>query len=239
MAKKCETCGGAVDGMFKKVCDKCRSEAYQQEVAEQLEMRQSEFKENLASVKKANPSLATAWEKMFDLTGAKWQPDIAKGEAYYSKMSDDLVRLVPSTETVLAVAKGISVTSSAIWVVTERSLVIEKRTILNDTFKGSEVVSLDNITGIESSVVNRATGAVEIKITRAANEDTLFGLVPALADTIVAALNKSKGAGKTSATNSNSSDPADAIRKLKGLLDDGLISQDEFDKKKADLIDKM
>lgn len=239
MAKKCETCGGAVDGMFKKVCDKCRSEAYQKEVAEQLEKRQSEFKENLASVKKANPSLASAWEKMFVLTGAKWQPDIAKGEAYYSQMSDDLVRLVPSNEIVLAVAKGIAVTSSAIWVVTERSLVIEKRAVLNDTFKGSEVVSLDNITGIESRVVNRVTGAVEIKITRAANEDTLFGLVPALADTIVAALNKSKGAAKTSASTNSRSDPADAIRKLKKLLDDGLITQEEHDKKREKLLDEL
>ena len=33
-----------------------------------------------------------------------------------------------------------------------------------------------------------------------------------------------------------SSDPADQIRKLKGLLDDGIITQDEFDAKKKQLL---
>ena len=35
------------------------------------------------------------------------------------------------------------------------------------------------------------------------------------------------------------SSPADEIRKLKGLLDDGIINQEEFDKKKSELLAKM
>jgi len=33
--------------------------------------------------------------------------------------------------------------------------------------------------------------------------------------------------------------PTDEIRKLKGLLDEGIISQDEFDEKKSDLLKKL
>ncbi|MFT9055100.1 MAG: DUF4429 domain-containing protein [Ethanoligenens sp.] len=33
--------------------------------------------------------------------------------------------------------------------------------------------------------------------------------------------------------------PADEIRKLKGLLDDGIITQNEFDSKKSDLLSKI
>lgn len=43
--------------------------------------------------------------------------------------------------------------------------------------------------------------------------------------------NRSQGAAPVS--------PADEIRKLKGLLDDGILTQAEFDAKKADLLAKM
>jgi hypothetical protein len=35
------------------------------------------------------------------------------------------------------------------------------------------------------------------------------------------------------------SSPADEIRKLKGLLDDGIIDQDDFEKKKQELLEKI
>ena len=37
-------------------------------------------------------------------------------------------------------------------------------------------------------------------------------------------------------TNNTNSDPYEEIRKLKGLLDDGIITQEEFDKKKKELL---
>ena len=236
MAKKCESCGGAVDGMFKKVCAGCEAKANATRVADALENRKVTYAKALAEAKAISPSLATAWEKMHELIEAKWVADIGKNEKPFMPIRETLANLIPKGEKVVAVGQGVSGTSGANWAVTEQSLVIELYSIWNGDQKSSEVAALSKITGVESKVFNKANNDRSITVTRAANSDQLSVIHAKVAEWLVEALStdKSSGSAKQSV-----SDPAEAIRKLKGLLDDGLISQEEFDKKKADLLEKI
>ena len=236
MAKKCNSCGGAVDGMFKKVCSACEQKANASRIEAALADRQAAYTESLAKAKKVSPSLVSAWEAMHELMGAKWIADVGKNERTFVPVHETLAALIPKGEKVIATAAGIDGTASAIWAVTENSLIIEVHSILNGNLKSSEVASLSKITGVESKVFNQVHNNREIIVTRAANVDRLSVVNGKTAEVLVAALNSARQESPRAAS---SSDPADAIRKLKGLLDDGLITQDEFDKKKASLLEEM
>lgn len=236
MAKKCETCGGAVDGMFKKLCAGCEAKANAKRVGDALENRKTTYAEALAEAKAISPSLAASWEKMHELIEAKWVADIGKNEKPFMPIRETLANLIPKGEKVVAVGQGVSGTSGANWAVTEQSLVIELYSIWNGDQKSSEVASLNKITGVESKVFNKVHNDRSITVTRAANSDQLNVIHAKVAEWLVASLSADKSAGSTKHA---AIDPAEAIRKLKGLLDDGLISQEEFDKKKVDLLDKI
>jgi hypothetical protein len=236
MAKKCDTCGGAVDGLFKKVCAGCEAKADAKRFSDAIENRKATYAQALQAAKSISPSLAAAWERMHELIEAKWSADIGKHEKPYMPIRESFANLIPKGEKVVAVGQGVSGTSGASWAVTEESLVIELYSIWNGDQKSSEVAALAKITGVESKVFNKANNDRSITVTRAANSDQLSVIHAKVAEWLVEALStdKSSGSAKQSV-----SDPAEAIRKLKGLLDDGLISQEEFDKKKADLLDKI
>lgn len=225
--------------MFKKTCSACETQANQDRAAAALDERKKKYEDSLADAQAVCPGLADVWKKMHELSEAKWIADVGKSEKTFTPISDDLPRLIPKNEAVVAAGTGVSGTSSATWVVTTESLVIELRSIWNGEHKASEVIALKNITGIENKVFNKVHNDREIIVTRAANTDHLSVVKAKVAEMLVEAINGGKNASATNSTTPKASDPAEAIRKLKGLLDDGLISQDEFDKKKADLIDKM
>ena len=240
MAKKCDSCGGAVEGLFAKTCSSCLTAANVKRVADLLDTRKADYAANIAEVKGKRPDLAKAWEAMLATQGAKWNPEPGKNETTFLHIHEDIPALIPKDEKVLAVGRGVSEVSGSTWIVTDKSLIIHNYSIWNGNTKSSESIDLSKVTGIENKIFAKVTKDKEIIVTRAANVDHLSGVHAAVAEALVDALSKgTKSGGASGSSSAKSSDPADAIRKLKGLLDDGLITQDEFDKKKASLLEEM
>jgi hypothetical protein len=106
----------------------------------------------------------------------------------------------------------------------------------------TETIPFGTISGIELKK-NIALLGLEVKLTRANNTDSITNVdkqaapafVKALQDTLASRTNQS---GNTIIQN-QATDPLDQIKKLKDLLDAGIITQDEFQEKKTELMGKI
>ncbi len=240
MAKSCQTCHGPVSGLFTKVCEACQHKANAEFAQTSRNKLMDEIDAEVAAAKAFSPSLVKAFEAYWALNGTGLeiarQPSITPP----NRFPEHFPTLVPKNEEVIAVAAGVQ-DGLAFWALTSTNILIAKYTLWNNTFKSSELVPLAMITGIESAVVNRVDGSKKIIITRAANVDELYGIPDKPAAAFLEALNAARQRAGTqgSAIAVAPQDPAEAIRKLKGLLDEGLISADEFEEKRKELLEKL
>lgn len=157
---------------------------------------------------------------------------------------------IPDDEEVLQVIKGtrmaargqVSSQAFVVMVLTNKSLhVLGKPTALFDKVKQSEVYNFAMITGVTRAKKMMLGWAIEIS--RASNVDTYVQMEEGdseafyniLRDLVAEA---QKGGGGTT-TVINQVDPMDQLKKLKDLLDAGILSQEEFEEKKKALLDKI
>jgi hypothetical protein len=102
-----------------------------------------------------------------------------------------------------------------------------------------ETMSIHQITGLDQTFESYLTvKSFHIRITRANNEDVLYGLTEASASEIIESINiqmNNQGSSNSPVT-INAIDPVEQLTKLAALLEKGLVTQEEFDKKKKELL---
>ncbi len=238
MAKSCQKCNGPVSGLFTKVCEDCQHKANAEFAQNTRNKLMDEIDAEVIAAGKISPSLVQAFERYWDLDGTSRAQGRDLTQLPPKRFMDNLPSLVPEGEEVIAVAAGIN-DGVAFWALTSTNILIAKYTLWNNTFKSSELVPISMITGIESEVVNRVDGSKKIIVTRAANSDELFGIPEKGAAAFLEALNKARQNDGATPVAAAPQDPAEGIRKLKGLLDEGLISADEFEAKRKALLEKL
>ena len=146
------------------------------------------------------------------------------------------------SEKVLAILRGWkSGTSPCSLVLTDQKLYFFSYTGLKFT-STNEAVPFSSISGVEMKQ-NLALLGLEVKVTRASNVDKITNVDKTAAQAFVTALQDAlanKGAGSANTIIQNQAiDPLDQIKKLKDLLDAGILSQEEFEEKKKALMDKI
>ena len=168
---------------------------------------------------------------------------------------DVVAELVPADEEPLVVARGPLVGkgrgntimqgtdfgSFATLVLTNKSLhMFGKSNALTSKVKRSEVYTFQTITGVSRQ--KKALQGWTIEVSRASNVDYFANLVEKDSELLYNKLRDlvaeaQKGGGGT--TIINQIDPMDQLKKLKDLLDAGILSQEEFEEKKKALLDKI
>jgi hypothetical protein len=99
-----------------------------------------------------------------------------------------------------------------------------------------ESMPISQITGVDQTFERYLTvQSHHVRITRANNEDVLYGLGEAAARKIVETIN-AQTSQSGSAPSSASIDPIEQLTKLAALLEKGLVTQQEFDDKKRQLL---
>jgi hypothetical protein len=124
-------------------------------------------------------------------------------------------------------------------VITDRSIYLVKQGMnFKSLGQGSESIPLHTITGI---TVKKGLLASGVEISRAGNVDVLNNCDGAQAEKWVTAaralLAKAPAAGGTTVI--QQVDPLDQLKKLKELLDAGILTQEEFNAKKQDIMGKI
>lgn len=240
MAKSCQTCNGPVSGLFTKVCEDCQHKANAEFAQDSRNKLMDQIDAEVTAARAISPSLVAAFEKYWALNDTGLEAARNTAVAPPARFVANLPDLVPLGEEVISVATGIQ-EGIVFWVLTNKNILIARYTLFKNTFKSSELVPLTTITGIESTVVNNVNGSKKILVTRAANSDEIYGVPDKSAAAFLEALNNARQqvlGGQPSNTTSPV-EPADALRKLKALLDDGLISADEFEVKRKSIVDKL
>lgn len=125
-------------------------------------------------------------------------------------------------------------------VVTDRSIYLVKQgEFVKALGKGFESIPLKTITGIS---ISKGLFGSTVEITRAANIDVLGGHNHEHAEIWVRAARETIQRANSSANpelEKGSADPLDQLVKLKDLLDAGVLTQEEFDSKKLELLGKI
>jgi len=127
----------------------------------------------------------------------------------------------------------IIITSKSVYLVKRKFKVFGKPDPLT-----KESMPISQITGVDQTYEKYLTvKSHHVRITRASNEDTLYGLSEHSASAIVENIqNQINNLGTTPAQVVMSIDPIEQLTKLAALLEKGLITQDEFNKKKQELL---
>lgn len=121
------------------------------------------------------------------------------------------------------------------YALTNKRLILAQQKVIGNNVQS---IVLDNLNNVSKNA-GMMYGTLTINTLGAS---VVVGVDKGAADNINDALNKIiydlKNTAKTSVVLNNSSavSPVDEIRKYKELLDDGIISQEEFDKKKTELL---
>lgn len=121
------------------------------------------------------------------------------------------------------------------YALTNKRLILAQQKVIGNNVQS---IVLDNLNNVSKNA-GMMYGTLTINTLGAS---VVVGVDKGAADNINDALNKIiydlKNTAKTSVVLNNSSavTPVDEIRKYKELLDDGIISQEEFDKKKTELL---
>jgi len=122
-------------------------------------------------------------------------------------------------------------------VLTDSELIKWEMTLLTGRVKQKEIIPLHTITGIESWPPRGADLSLwKMRITRAANVDEVYmqegANVRPFIDALNAAVNSAASGGKSSSGPSI----ADKVKSLAELKDAGLLTEEEFAEKKAQLL---
>ena len=168
---------------------------------------------------------------------------------------DAIADLVPADEIVALVvrgtlvgkgrgntwAQGTDMGAFATLVLTDKCLHMFGKIGFTSKVKRSEVYNFENNTGV--SRMKKALQGWAIEISRASNVDYFVNMVEGDSEQLynqlrelVSKSQKSSGGGTTVI---NQIDPMDQLKKLKDLLDAGILSQEEFEEKKKALLDKI
>lgn len=154
---------------------------------------------------------------------------------------EEMEAVLQDEEEVHVVVKtGINRKHVGVAILTDKNIHLLGRGVL----KGSgynESTSLGHITGI-SRKRELAYMGWTITVSRASNIDNLLGVDKDDSELFVSTANKLVSnftpAGQTAVIN-QAIDPLDQLKKLKDLLDAGIITQIEFDTKKQSLMDRI
>jgi hypothetical protein len=124
-------------------------------------------------------------------------------------------------------------------VLTNKRLHYFGRGLMKNLTNSHETVEFKTITGVE--LRKNASFGQMLYITRAANSDTLYQVKVEEAKVLQADIQALIQANPpvSAVQVSNAVDPLDQLKKLKDLLDAGILSQAEFDEKKKSLMDKI
>lgn len=162
----------------------------------------------------------------------------------------ELDRFIPDSEEIFCVVKcaihkgknGIiddkSKTHNGYALVTENNIYFIKKPLQlfsNSAQYTKEVVPISHVTGLDQTHERWALKwSHHVQITRANNEDILRELSEETATKFVDTANAQ--IAKLSKKNYNTIDPIEQLTKLASLLEKGLITQEEFDLKKKELL---
>lgn len=153
---------------------------------------------------------------------------------------EDVESVLSSDEEVIQLLQCQIGTKAAIVVLTNKHIYLVSRgNVIGNLAAANEIVPFSQITGIDRKRVPMNEWG--ITLTRASNIDQLIFCDEAESAKFVAKardlISEVKSGSGTIVQ--NQLDPLDQIRKLKELLDAGILSQAEFDEKKQSLMDKI
>lgn len=251
----CSECGSKV-GFLKSTCEDCTKRNLQAEERENRKRLLEEFETFIEDFKSARPDLYKAWEvftknegtrdpashlKMLKSSGEVDQVELLTHRPQLLQKS--IIDPIPPGDKVLCMASGINkfgTRDSCFWILTDKHIVIVRYGLIRNTeLRGSEVIALEQITGFEKNKTSRNDVDWNLIITRASNTDGMFSVKDAVVNAMITAYNAAKtNLGAGSGTRQKK-DAAESIRNLKGLLDEGLITQEEFDLKRAKLLEEI
>ena len=144
---------------------------------------------------------------------------------------------IPSDAVVVAVAFGVSERQSTVWVMSSKGLHVFRRGMLKSNRSG-EFLPIHLIAGI--AFAKSFTSGGQLSTSGPQSNEDLTQVDTKTAENFAQKaknLLANSGFGTPAPATSNVPDVADQIRKLAGLLSDGIITQEEFDAKKAKLLD--
>jgi hypothetical protein len=253
----CSDCGTKI-GFLKGLCDPCQTKAQAKFKRDNRDNNYKSYEEMISLFKEKRPDLLKAWEN--------WTRDLGKQDVstHMKKLKSDqdfeifelnqqgptvlepsIIDPIPVSDKVLAMASGtnkIGNSDYCYWILTDKNVVIVRYGLMRRTeIRGNELVALNQISGFERQQTSRSSNLWEMVITRASNADGILHVEDAVASNMISAYNAAKAdlQGSAGSGPRETKDPADAIRKLKGLLDEGLITQEEFDDKRKKLLEEM
>jgi hypothetical protein len=238
------------------MCEDCAKKKVHADNQESRERLLVEFEAFIKYLKSKRLDLFVSWEALSKNEGKN---DVAtqlkllkssSNDDYLKALTDrpriletSIVDPIPPGDRVICMASGINKfgpSDSCYWILTDKHIVIVRYGLIRtNELRGTEVIALDQITGFEKSKTSRNDVVWNLVITRASNTDGIHGVNDGVANAMVTAYNAAKtNLGAGSGTRQEK-DAAESIRNLKGLLDEGLITQEEFDLKRAKLLEEM
>lgn len=126
-------------------------------------------------------------------------------------------------------------------VLTDKTVHIFSRGIIKSVNSTHETIPFSTITGVELS--RKLSYGWIIGITRASNVDSLLKCeeqgAKKFASELKALIEASKSASSQTVIQNQAVDPLDQLKKLKELLDAGVLSPEEYEEKKLSLMDKI
>jgi len=182
------------------------------------------------------------------LTGMKWR--IMSDDTYRKTLElNEIGSMIPSTDRILYLVACSTIAAKqgkidrkatgfqGFAVVTEQTFYLIKKPfqLLGKKPYTREAIPISQITGIDQTVEKYLTiTSNHVKITRANNEDVLYGLTEQNARELVDLLTRQMN--KPQFSNNSAPDPVEQLTKLASLLEKGLLTDEEFQKKKIELL---
>ena len=165
------------------------------------------------------------------------------------RMDHEVASLIPASEEIIHFA-GCSIRGRnskdtnfvGTIVITEKNVYLVKRKLKvfgKPDPLTKESMAINQITGLDQTYEQYLTvKSFHIRITRANNEDVLYGLTESSASEIIETINNqvNKSGSSNNSITVSAIDPVEQLTKLAALLEKGLLTQEEFDKKKKELL---
>jgi hypothetical protein len=250
----CNSCGTKI-GFLKGLCEDCQQEARKKDLRETRDNLLAGYHQMAEEFGRRRPDLLDVWTKSMSAQGrdpAAFQAKLKTDDVYEwdemfnaqpVKLEDSILDPIPEGDKVLALASGTNKFGNSdycYWILTDRNVVIVRYGLMRrNEIRGSELVSLQQISGFEKQQTSRAANTWEIVMTRASNSDGILHVPDVVASEMIAAYNKARGDSSPASAVREKKDAAESIRNLKSLLDDGLISESEFEAKRQKLLDEI
>ena len=250
----CNSCGTKI-GFLKGKCEDCQKVENKKNLRETRDNLLASYAEMATDLQKRRPDLLEVWTR--SMKAQSKDPEayfkILKSDEIYDghelfkatpvKLEASIVDPIPTDDKVMAFASGTNKFGNSdyvYWILTNKNVVIVRYGLLRRwEIRGSELVSLQQISGFEKQQTSRSENTWEMVMTRASNSDGILHVPDAVATEMIAAYNKARGESSPATVVQEKKDPAESIRNLKSLLDDGLISESEFEAKRQKLLDEI